>query len=309
MNIRRKRPHDSLYMLLDTMCNAFGGIILLAVLVTLLTNKERESRAATASDAQEMLHRQLAVAETNLQQALELAASLQAGADDPRWREQVALLDSRTELQAALQQVHDAESEATRTLDAAAALDPADRARDLSRQLSTAELRKVELQNKLNAVEEARNLLKKRLADLDRQVKTKAGELVENLRLPKEYQTGKRVIYVIVQYGRIYPCRNVDLSRNETTIVWKMDGERESASPIPGAGFDPHHPAALQNYLGGLSRDAVYLAFCVFEDSFAEFNIAKRAATAQGVAYGWEPFRKEEAPVTFSQEGQTPKPQ
>jgi hypothetical protein len=41
MNLRRKKPADSLYMLLDTMCNAFGGIILLAVLVVLLTSNEK----------------------------------------------------------------------------------------------------------------------------------------------------------------------------------------------------------------------------------------------------------------------------
>ena len=40
MNLRRKTPPDSLYLLLDTLCNAFGGIILLAVLVVLLTTKE-----------------------------------------------------------------------------------------------------------------------------------------------------------------------------------------------------------------------------------------------------------------------------
>ena len=51
MNLRRKRPPDSLYMLLDTMCNAFGGIILLAVLVTLLTSNERQIRAAASTDS------------------------------------------------------------------------------------------------------------------------------------------------------------------------------------------------------------------------------------------------------------------
>jgi hypothetical protein len=34
MNLRQRKPQDSLDMLLDTMCNTFGGIILLAVLVT-----------------------------------------------------------------------------------------------------------------------------------------------------------------------------------------------------------------------------------------------------------------------------------
>src|SRR5258706_412744 len=52
-----------------TLCNAFGGIILLAVLVVLLTSNER-SQSKTSPDTQEMLQRRLAIAETNLQQFL-----------------------------------------------------------------------------------------------------------------------------------------------------------------------------------------------------------------------------------------------
>ena len=84
MNLRRQRPNDSLDMLLDTMCNTFGGIILLAVLVTLLTSRERHGSAATASDTQEMLQRRLALAEGNLPQAVLLQTTLQAKANDDR---------------------------------------------------------------------------------------------------------------------------------------------------------------------------------------------------------------------------------
>lgn len=89
MNLRRQRPSDSLDMLLDTMCNTFGGIILLAVLVTLLTSRERHGSAATASDTQEMLQRRLAMAQANLQQALQLQKSLQTKVNDQRWKTQV----------------------------------------------------------------------------------------------------------------------------------------------------------------------------------------------------------------------------
>src|SRR5436305_15069745 len=70
MNLRHRKPHDSLYMLLDTMCDAFGGIILLAVLVVLLTSQEKIQRATTNTDSTQMLQRRLAIAQTNLQQSL-----------------------------------------------------------------------------------------------------------------------------------------------------------------------------------------------------------------------------------------------
>src|ERR1700741_570184 len=98
MNLRRRKPHDSLYMLLDTMCNAFGGIILLAVLVVLLTSKEKIQNA-TAADSTEMLQRRIALAQTNLQQSLQLVASLHAKAGDARWKTQVSLLATRQQLE------------------------------------------------------------------------------------------------------------------------------------------------------------------------------------------------------------------
>src|SRR5665213_627557 len=98
MNLRRKGPPDSLYMLLDTMCDAFGGIILLAVLVVLLTNEEKIQNAKP-SDSTQMMQRRVALAQTNLQQSLQLAASLHATASDDRWKNQVTLLSERQQLE------------------------------------------------------------------------------------------------------------------------------------------------------------------------------------------------------------------
>src|SRR4051794_5148965 len=97
MNLRRRKPSDSLYMLLDTMCDAFGGIILLAVLVALLTSGDRRQTPPSA-DSTERLQRRVALAQTILQQSVQLAASLHATANDPRWKNQVTLLAARQEL-------------------------------------------------------------------------------------------------------------------------------------------------------------------------------------------------------------------
>lgn len=285
MNLRRKKPHDSLYMLLDTMCNAFGGIILLAVLVVLLTSKEK-SQSATASDTQEMLQRRLALAVDNLQQSLQLASSLRAKANDDRWKQQIALLSDRNELQGTLQQTRDAVTRDNKELDSASAADPAERLKFLNSELAAAQARKLEVENSLAAVGENIKRLKQRLADMERQVTAKLNELQRPLRLPREHETDKRVTYIIARYGHIYPCRNADLSRNETDINWtsKLDGE--IAEPIRGKGFDPFVDSrGLANYFGNQSRDTVYVVFCVFDDSFPAFVRARQLAVDSGVAY------------------------
>jgi hypothetical protein len=309
MNLRRKKPHDSLYMLLDTMCNAFGGIILLAVMVVLLTSKEKSATGPT-SDSQEMLERRLALAQTNLQQSLQLATSLQAKAASGLWKQQVALLSTRKDLQGALVQTREAVAQSGRELETASASDPADRLKFLNAQLAATQVHKLEVQNGLAAATEAITHLKQRLAALKSQVSAKYAESMRQLRLPKEYQTGKRVIYVIARYGRIYVCRNSDLSRNESDITWTSILGDETAEPIRGKGIDPvlNH-RELESYFNSQSRNTVYIAFCVFEDSFPAFVRAKQSALTNGIAYGWEPFRNQDGPVTFTENGHKPKPQ
>jgi len=309
MNLRRKTPPDSLYLLLDTLCNAFGGIILLAVLVVLLTSKEK-TQSSKAADSQEMLQRRLAIAQTDLQKSQQLAASLQAKANDERLKQQVELLSTRKDLQDAIQQSRETVAQNSKDLDTASAVDPSERLKFLNAQLAAAEAHKLEAKNSLAAADENTKRLKQRLADLERQVTTKLDELQRPLRLPKEHETGKRVIYIIARYGHIYLCRNFDLSRNETDIDWTTTLTGETAEPRRGQGIDPTgSTAGLINFFKNMSDDSVYVAFCVYEDSFPAFIRAKQLASDCGLAYGWEPFQISDGPVSFGAVGHTPKPQ
>ena len=309
MNLRRKTPPDSLYLLLDTLCNAFGGIILLAVLVVLLTSKEK-TQSSKAADSQEMLQRRLAIAQTDLQKSQQLAASLQAKANDERLKQQVELLSTRKDLQDAIQQSRETVAQNSKDLDTASAVDPSERLKFLNAQLAAAVAHKLEAKNSLAAADENTKRLKQRLADLERQVTTKLDELQRPLRLPKEHETGKRVIYIIARYGHIYLCRNFDLSRNETDIDWTTTLTGETAEPRRGQGIDPTgSTAGLINFFKNMSDDSVYVAFCVYEDSFPAFIRAKQLASDCGLAYGWEPFQISDGPVSFGAVGHTPKPQ
>jgi hypothetical protein len=310
MNLRRKTPPDSLYLLLDTLCNAFGGIILLAVLVVLLTSKEK-SQSTTSSDSQEMLQRRLAIAQTNLQQSLQLAATLNAKANDPHSKQQVALLSTRKELQDAIQQIRDTVAQNSKELDAANAADPAERLKFLNAELAATQARKLEAKNSLAAAEENIARLKQRLSDMERQVTAKLDELQRPLRLPKEHDTGKQVVWIIVRYGHIYPCRNADLSRNEVDINWTTDIDGETAEPIRGRGIDPiQNPGELSNYFNQQSREEIYFAFNVFEDSFPALIQAKQIAIKNGLAYGLDFQRIADGPVRFTHgHSYTPKPQ
>jgi hypothetical protein len=281
----------------------------LAVLVVLLTSKEK-AQSSKAADSQEMLQRRLAIAQTDLQKSQQLSASLQAKANDERLKQQVELLSNRKDLQDAIQQSRETVAQNSKDLDTASAVDPSERLKFLNAQLAAAEAHKLEAKNSLAAADENTKRLKQRLADLERQVTTKLDELQRPLRLPKEHETGKRVIYIIARYGHIYLCRNFDLSRNETDINWTTTLTGETAEPRRGQGIDPTgSTAGLINFFKNMSDDSVYVAFCVYEDSFPAFIRAKQLAADCGLAYGWEPFQISDGPVSFGSVGHTPKPQ
>jgi hypothetical protein len=309
MNLRRKKPADSLYLLLDTLCNAFGGIILLAVLVVLLTSKEK-SQSATSSDTQEMLQRRLAMAQASLQQALQLQTSLQTKANDERWKTQVSLLATRQQIKDEIKTIRELAAQNAKELDASTSTDPAERMKNLNAQLAAAQAKKLEAQNSLAASKENSKRLNTRLAGLEKQAADLVNESERQLRLPKEHETGKRVIYIIARYNKIYLCRNSDLSRNETDIEWTSTLTSEIAEPKKGKGIDPiGNAAGLTGYFRNQSESSVYVAFCVFEDSFPAFIRAKQLATKSGLAYGWDPFQLSDGPVSFSEVGHIPKPQ
>jgi hypothetical protein len=101
------------------------------------------------------------------------------------------------------------------------------------------------------------------------------------------------------------------LSRNETDINWTTELDSEIAEPIRGRGIDPVlNPGVLSNYFDQQSRDEIYFAFNVFEDSFPAFIQAKQIAIRKGLSYGLDFQRIADGPLRFTHgHGYTPKPQ
>jgi len=311
MNLRHRKPHDSLYMLLDTMCNAFGGIILLAVLVVLLTSREKIERANTHADSTEMLQRRLAIAQANLQQSLQLSASLHATVNDDRWKTQVSLLTTRQQLEDEIKRLRELAAQNAQEIDANAGSDPTARLKQADAQLAEQEKKKLAAQNSLDAAADAKKRIEVRLASLEKQMEEAKTLSQRELRLPKEHDTDRQAAYVIVIYGKLYFCRNVDMSRNNVDIAWTEKLGAEYAAPVKGRGLDPVKNAAeIRAYFTAQLRNAVFIDFIALEDSFPEMIRAKQLAGECGIPYGWIPWKNGQiAALSFASTGYMPKPQ
>jgi len=310
MNLRRRKPHDSLYMLLDTMCNAFGGIILLAVLVVLLTSREK-SQSAKAANSTEMLQRRLALAKTNLQQSLQLAASLHDKANDDRWRTQVSLLATRQQLENEIRLIRELAAQNAKEIDANASSEPTERLRKLNVEIAQGEMKKLLEQNKIDESNDEKKRVAAQLAAAEKQMAETAQKSQRELRLPREHDTARQAVYAIVMYGRVYFCKNADMSRNETDIKWTDRGDDEFADPRKDKGLDPVANAAqIRAYCKAQLRNSVFIDFIALDDSFPAFLQAKQLAVESGMPYGWLPWRMgADGPISFSENGYMPRPQ
>ncbi len=277
MRTRRHRDDSSLELLLDTVCNAFGGIIFVALLLALLAKSTRTDVQGSPSAAE------LAARHARLQAASELEHRLEqlriverlqaAQVSDIGRVEQLGLQVAQTEL--ALEnetQRHDGQAQDAR-------------ARQRVMQ---------DLKAQLAALQAANNDSRNRLVELGREVEGRKREMARHAKAPRERQTGKSEAGLAVRYGKLY------LDSDEFATA-KFQG-REGIVPRREAGL-PLLPAAklsqqLQPKLAETPATTHYLAIAVWEDSFDQFENLRQAVVEMGYEYRLIPLGQQEVLFT-----------
>jgi hypothetical protein len=279
MSRRRRHQPDSLELLLDTMCNTFGGIIMIALLIALVSRdvdadskniqsfrKQLEQAQQQTAEAEKLRKRILENADTNVVTA-------------------VALLKEREELQERIEaDRQQLASNTTLQASISATNDPG----ELERLLAQKEAR----QREERAIEE----------QIQREIQSRQRQL----RLPRERVTGKRTFYVIARHGRVYPVylmRNGERERNQQSIDWGSTVDGDSATPRPGAGIDA---PLLARILNDVQAQTYSIHFLVYDDSFPAFLAARKIPLARGYDTGWE-FLSQDKPIVFSSRGEAPR--
>ena len=278
MSRRRRHQPDSLELLLDTMCNTFGGIIMIALLIALLSRDTDANASATQS-----FRKQLEQAERQTAEAERLQKTI-LETTDTNVITALALLKERDELRRRVE--HEKAALASNvTLQAT-----------LSAKNDPEELKRL-LDQKSAREKESQTLLQ----DLQRE--TQAHQ--RQLRLPRERVTGKRTFYYIVRFSQIFPVhmmRNGQRELNRETLEWEVSPQGESVTPLRNAGIDLPTFARSLNDVPGQTFSIHFLAY---NDSFPLFLAARQIPLARGFNTGWE-FLSGDKPVVFSARGQAP---
>lgn len=301
----RANKDESLDLLLDTLCNVFGGIILISCLLSLLTQHHSPAPAAPSSitNAQgQLLAERLLAAQNELAGLLKLTAENQAAGQNPLQ----VLIQERNELQAALDRMRMLQPSDTNSDTSL----PKERVGDLT-----------ELRAEVRALEQKIADAKARKQAADEKGRDLAGELqsirsktaaedekrVEHVRFPKERSISKAPQNILLKYGALYPLQ--DASGQNYPGITRVPKKDDAFEAIPKQfeGIPITDIATIRRLLASYQHWGGYVSLCVYPDSFETFRTLKALILEARLEYGFEVF-PEHYIITFSPRGTSPSP-
>ena len=284
MSRKKAGNFDSLDLLLDTICNLFGGVLFIAMLVIILLNMTSEQVAVEAPDAasmEKLSSAQIELADSQAElESLRRAASEQEDLAkkfaDPRVRDLITQSTKKHSSIASVTATHE-----TNLLEAGKKQDDVNR-------IATA----------LQAMETALEKIKKQLAAVDQQLKQEQQLRTRTVKLPRQKVTSKQQIAYLLKAGRLFAYIRKDASG---AIIRETADTQESTSagmtylePVPGGGT-PVNPAGdtsgtVSARLAGWDPNQHFIAICVWPDSFEHFPVVRQILVEGGFEYQLQPF-------------------
>lgn len=301
---------DSLDLLLDTLCNVFGGIILIACLLAMLSRPKPEKQPANEVVDHEsgiLLEKKIEQARAELDGLQKLRAQLQSD-DDPSTRPLI------TELQA-LKKTAEQKRQERAKQDEFAAAEAEQIIRDAGKEMARLREQEQALEKKLGimnkdteAARQKHAAIQKKLADLQLELESVDQLKIEKLRLPRERQIDKSPAPIIVRHGQVFPLFDaIGKPAPGINHVSSPDGSF-TAVPEGGQGLMPLRDAAhLREFLPALVSKNRYLTIYVYPDSYTTFRELKKIIFELGLEYGLD-LCTEHRVLIFNASGAKPAP-
>ena len=270
-------------LLLDTMCNMFGGMVLIAILLAVLTQATGKTKPSTTSDK-------------DIRISAETAAMQQAEA--VQLRELVARNEQRL-------------SDMTNVVATLTANDVEQLRRHMSKLAREQTARKKKLTSRKKTAEQKKRELSRLKDETDKIQKQAERETMKverrNLRMPRLTATDKSPVFLAVKNGvlcaindvaqkpspyskRKYSPTSVKVHHEPGGLdIIEVQPEREqrlSGDALPGR--------IGKQILANVDRRAEFLWFAVYPDSYGEFNLAKEFFAGRGYEFNWTPLAEDE---------------
>lgn len=301
MSRRRRTEDSSLELLLDTITNTFGGILFLAILVSLLLQSASPTKGVAAASATQPLtvaeQAEYEVKLEDLKDQLTRLEQRRRNSPKPTNKTQPDSADEAASLAAEIAQACDERARtgldtASHQRERAAALE------EISRlgERRAAATRRLELaeRERADAMAEAESLVRLR-EKLER--RNKPSSIEQTAGMPTIHATHKKQVAIYVRFGRLFlmhTWRNgVRLGPNPKYFV-VTPGSPPVARPKPGVGIAIQADTInveLRQMLADFPPSGWAVAIVVFGDSFEEFQLVKRAIVEGSYEYNPLPIK------------------
>jgi hypothetical protein len=276
---RQEQEPDNLWLLLDTICNAFGVMVLLSLYYAVHANDIRIAKSKEqVLEAIRQIESQIADSKTNFHQL-----NIELGK-----------LASKTQFWCKIEGL----SNDWQTLSLVSANLAAQLASNqwvlAHPELANAKLARLNLLSQQYASNSAALFELTRIYDgLTNDLFIAESRTVTNkIPFPQEHDVAKTPLHLILRYDSVYLTydpSNKQGGVNVTGLQWTAGStNRLMVTAIAGRGIAPNNPV-LGDKLKAINPERTYLVCWVYNDSFGAFGQLKNNLQQLGIEYGWSP--------------------
>jgi hypothetical protein len=298
---------DSLELLLDTLCNVFGGIVLISCLLAIIPRQQMPPPLLpTHSATAQMIERRIITADEELNRLQSDIDRLSKSAD-PRLAELQARRDSLKKLQERLDTGLKERGDQELNVAEARALVARGNPEALEERLGELRLQKSKTENLHNAATDKIRFLEQRRKNLSEETAKLTKGRMQAVRFPRERAATASPFPIIIRYNSVYPMALGEKMRPNPAIARIPHADEGfQVKPLQGQGITaPNDDLDLHATLKAAAGGKCYASIYLYPDSHGVFPDLRDALAKAGLNYGLE-FVVREQELRFSSEGAAP---
>lgn len=299
----RSTPDESLDLLLDTLCDVFSTVILIACLLALFTAHQAPAPgdpAGISGMQGRLLAERIEAAKSELAGLRKITDKIKDLGQDKLQ----ALIHERDELQATQNRLRETQP---KNSDTTVSKDPVGDLTKLRSEVKAQDQLYEDTKARKEAADKKARDLAAQIQSIRSQIASNDEKRVEHVRFPKERAVTKTPLNILLKYGAVYPLLNA--SGENFSGLKRVDkgDERFEAIPKKSEGMLMTDKADLQRLLASYKRSGGYVSLNVYPDSFETFRAFKQLILEAGLDYGFDVY-PEHYIITFGPKGTSPAP-
>jgi chaperonin cofactor prefoldin len=303
--MRKLRPHseESIDLLLDTICDVFGGFVFIACLLALLSNQHTPVSGdpnGISGTQGRLLTERIEAAKSELAGLQKISETRKSKGQD----ELQTLNSERNELQATLDRLRKLQPTNS---DTTVSKDPVGDLTVLRSEVKALDQLHEDAKARKDAADQKARDLAGQIQSLRSKITTEDEKRTEHVRFPKEREITKSPQNLLLKYGAIYPLQDASGDKFPGITRIMKGGEDFDAIPQKSRGIPISDIATLRRLLASYKRWGSYVSLNVYPDSFEAFRAIKMLILEAGLDYGFDVY-PEHFIITFSPKGASPAP-